>query len=135
MSNFARVIREERIIRKPFPLKDFRGLDIEFAEILARHGIRNTVQLLGAGATQKDRRILAEQIGVPEPVIKEFVKLSDVARKPGVKGARARLYYEAGIDSVEKIANLELEEFRNQVIAYVNKSGFDGISTLPAEAI
>jgi len=123
------------IIRKPFPLEDFRAVDIEFADILAKHGIRNTVQLLGAGATQEDRRILAEQIGVPEPIIKEFVKLSDLARIPGVKGTRARLYYEAGIDSVEKIANLELEEFRNQVVAYVIKSGFDGISTLPAEAI
>jgi hypothetical protein len=98
MSNFASVMREERNIRKPFPLKDFRGVEIEYVENLARHGIRNTVQMLGAGATREDRRILAEQTDVAEHKILEFVKLSDLARIPGVKGTWARLYYEAGID-------------------------------------
>ncbi len=63
------------------------------------------------------------------------MKLSDLARIPGVKGVRARLYYEAGIDSVEKIAALEPEEFLDQVVEYVNKSGFDGVPTLPSEAL
>lgn len=135
MSNIARTMREERIIRKPFPLKDFRGVDIEDLEILARQGISNTDQMLQAGATEKDRRLLAEQTGIPEPNIVELVKLSDLARIPGVKGTRARLYYEAGIDSVAKIANLEPEDFHNQVVDYVNKSGFEGVPTLPAEAV
>jgi hypothetical protein len=52
-----------------------------------------------------------------------------------VKGIRARLYYDAGIDTPEKIAALEPEELRTQVVEYVNKSGFDGVPTLPAEAI
>ena len=135
MSNIARTMREERIIRKPFPLKDFRGVDIEDLEILARQGISNTDQMLQAGATEKDRRLLAEQTGIPEPNIVELVKLSDLARIPGVKGTRARLYYEAGIDSVAKIANLEPEDFHSQVVDYVNKSGFEGVPTLPAEAV
>jgi hypothetical protein len=135
MCNVVGAMREERIIRKPFPLKDFRGVDIGDLEALAGQGITNTVQMLQAGATQKDRRLLAEQTGIPEPNIVEFVKLSDLARIPGVKGTRARLYYEAGIDSVAKIANLEPENFLNQVVDYVNKSGFDGVPTLPAEAV
>lgn len=52
-----------------------------------------------------------------------------------MKGTRARLYYEAGFDSVEKIANLEPEDLRDQVVEYVKESGFDGVPTLPAEAV
>lgn len=64
----------------------------------------------------------------------EFVKLSDLARNPGVKGVRARLYYDAGIDTVEKIAALEPEELRVIVMHYIAESGFEGVPTLPAEA-
>ena len=54
----------------------------------------------------------------------------DLARIPGVKGTRARLYFEAGIDSVEKIASLEPEEFREMVVDHVDQSGFEGVPTL-----
>jgi hypothetical protein len=60
--------------------------------------------------------------------------LSDLARIPGVKGIRARLYYDAGIDTVVTIAGLEPEELREIVVDYVARSGFDGLPTLPAEA-
>ncbi|MBK5106822.1 MAG: hypothetical protein JJE12_01765 [Anaerolineales bacterium] len=52
-----------------------------------------------------------------------------------MKGTRARLYYEAGIDSVEKIASLEPEEFRELVVDYVDQSGFEGVPTLAKEAV
>jgi hypothetical protein len=52
-----------------------------------------------------------------------------------VKGIRARLYYDAGIDTVEKIAAIEPENLRAQVVEYTRASGFDGVPTLPAEAI
>ena len=103
--------------------------------ILSENGIRNVDQLLAAGATNIDRVVLADHTGIPLPSIIEFVKLSDLARIPGVKGIRARLYYEAGIDTIEKMADLEPEELHAQVTAYVNSSNFNGIATLPAEAI
>ena len=77
MSNVAGAMREERIIRKPFPLKDFRGFDIEDLEALAGQGITNTVQMLQAGATQKDRRLLAEQTGIPES---EYCRVRETVR-------------------------------------------------------
>ena len=57
-----------------------------------------------------------------------------MARIPGVKGIRARLYYDAGIDTVEKIAAMEPEELHERVIIYVEESDFQGVPTLPAEA-
>lgn len=51
-----------------------------------------------------------------------------------MKGIRARLYYDAGIDTVEKIAAMEPEELHERVITYVEESDFEGVPTLPAEA-
>jgi len=135
MSKYAGLMREERLDRKPFPLREFRGVDREHVETLAAFGIRNTYQILQAGATGIDRKNLAEQTGIPGSIIEEFVKLADLARIPGVKGTRARLYFEAGIDSVEKIASLEPEELRELVVDYVDLSGFEGVLTLAKEAV
>jgi hypothetical protein len=50
-----------------------------------------------------------------------------------VKGIRARLYYDAGVDSVEKMAGWEPEPLRKMVTNYVEQTGFDGIPPLPKE--
>jgi predicted flap endonuclease-1-like 5' DNA nuclease len=128
------ILREERIKRKPYSLKDFIGVDPIYINKLSENGIRNIDQMLEAGATLNDRKGIAGSTNIPYPAILEFVKLSDLARIPGVKRIRARLYYDAGVDTVEKIAALEPEELRAKIVEYVAESGFDGIPTLPAEA-
>jgi hypothetical protein len=50
-----------------------------------------------------------------------------------VKGIRARLYYDAGIDSVEKMADWEPEALRIMVTKYVEQTGFNGMPPLPKE--
>ncbi len=60
--------------------------------------------MLLAGQTEEKRVALAKQLGIPAQDILELVKLSDLARLPRVKGIRARLYYDAGVDNVEKMA-------------------------------
>lgn len=135
MSELAGLLREERMERKPFAIKDFRGVDPDDLDKLENFGIRNINQLLKAGGNPGDRKKLSLQTGIPKPKIVEYVKLADLARIPGVKGIRARLYYDSGVDSVEKIANLEPEQLRKIVVAYVEKSGFDGIPTQSAEAV
>lgn len=134
MHILASRLREERIERKPFPLKNFRGVNAFYVNLLAEAGIKNVNQMLAAGGTKNEREALAKSMGIPLPSILEFVKLSDLARIPGVKGTRARLYYDAGIDTVESIAELEPEDLRAIVVDYVARTGFDGIPTLPAEA-
>jgi hypothetical protein len=134
MSELAGLLREERMERKPFVLKDFRAVDQDDMDKLEEIGIRNINQLLKAGGKTEDRKKLSQQTGIPEPKIVEYVKLADLARIPGVKGIRARLYYDSGIDSVKKIANLEPEQLRDIVVAYIDESDFDGIPTQFAEA-
>jgi predicted RecB family nuclease len=127
-------LRAQRIERSPFALKNFRGVNQDNVNDLAGIGIKNVNQMLKFAATNEERKRLSRQTGVPESAILELVKLSDLARIPGVKGIRARLYYDAGIDTVEKIAAMEPEELHERVIIYVEESDFEGVPTLPAEA-
>ena len=132
--DLAGILREERIKRKPFSLKDFRGVDPVYINTLAENGIMNIDQMLEAGASLNDRKRIAKSTNIPQSAILEFVKLSDLARIPGIKSVRARLYYDAGIDTVEKLAALEPQELCAIMVEYVAESGFEGIPTLPAEA-
>lgn len=127
-------LRAQRIERSPFALKNFRGVNQDNVNDLAGIGIKNVNQMLKFADTNEERKRLSRQTGVPESAILELVKLSDLARIPGVKGIRARLYYDAGIDTVEKIAAMEPEELHERVITYVEESDFEGVPTLPAEA-
>jgi len=135
MSNFAGVLRQQRIKRKPFTLKEFRGVTPEYVEKLAATGIKNVEHMLKAGRTPDDRQKLAAKTGVPLDAILELVKLSDLARIQGVKSIRARLYYDAGVDTVEKMAEWDPEELRAMLIKFMEQTGFDGVAPLPKEAI
>ena len=133
LARLAGLLRQERIERAPFPLREFRGVQPEHVEKLEAIGIRNVDQMLVAGRTQANREALARQAGIPEAAVLELVKLSDLARIPGVKGIRARLYYDIGVDSVEQMAGWEPEALRLRAADFVQRTGFEGIAPLPAE--
>jgi len=118
---------------KPFLLREFRGVNPEHIEKLRAAGMRTAEQMLAAGETAEKRATLAKEVGIPDEVVLELVKLSDLARLPGVKGIRARLYYDAGVDCVEKMAVWEPEALRLMVAGYIERTGFEGIAPLPAE--
>jgi hypothetical protein len=77
---------------------------------------------------------MVDATGIPLQTIVELVKLSDLARIPGIKGIRARLYHDAGVDTVEKMAGWEPEELRAMLLEFVERTGFEGIAPLSAEA-
>jgi hypothetical protein len=134
LCNLARMLRKQRITQAPFPLKDFRGINSVHIEKLASLRIRNVKDMIEAGRTRKAREELAIKTRIPIKIILELVKLSDLARIYGVKSVRARLYYDAGVDTVEKMAKWDPEKLRAMLIGFVEKTGFDGIAPLPKEA-
>ncbi|MCB0083547.1 MAG: DUF4332 domain-containing protein [Caldilineaceae bacterium] len=119
--------------RTPFKLREFRGVDPEVVAQFEAYGIKTAEQLLMDGATRPQRAALAAATDVPEAIILELVKLSDLARLPGVKGIRARLYYDAGVDSVAQMATWEPEALRQMLIVFVERTGFAGVPPLPKE--
>jgi hypothetical protein len=133
MRNLAGKLRRQNITEKPFLLKDFRGINPAHIKKLAKLGIRNVKEMLEAGQTRGARETLSQKTGIPSEAILELVKLSDLARLPGVKGIRARLYYDAGVDTAEKMAKWNPEKLRLMLIDFVKKTGFKGIAPLPKE--
>jgi predicted flap endonuclease-1-like 5' DNA nuclease len=135
LSALTSKLREQRMspARKPHALKDFRGVNQEYVSKLASSGIKNAEQILHAARTRDDRKRLSEKTRVPAEAIFEFVKLADLSRIEGVKGIRARLYYDAGVDTVEKMAKWNPERLRAYMEEFVRKSGFAGIAPLPKE--
>jgi hypothetical protein len=132
----ANQIRGSRIKtkRKSFKLKDFRGVKEEHTATLASIDIKDIEKMLEVGKTPKMRSELAEKTGLNIKVIEEFVKLSDLARIPGVKGIRARLYYDAGFDILEKLRSVTHDELLRITREFVEQTEFDGIAPLPKEA-
>ncbi len=127
--------QELRKKRKPFKLKNFRGILQEHSDSLASQGIVDVDKMLEVGKTPEMRKSLADKTGLDITVIEELVKLSDLARIPGLKAIRARLYYDAGFDILEKLRNVSQEELLRITREFVERTKFDGIAPLPKEAL
>jgi hypothetical protein len=132
LSDLAGEMRSERIKRKPFYLRKFRGVDPVYVTKLEAIYIENIDQMLDEGRTPELRQALSEKTGIPEEVILEFVKLSDLARLGAVRSVRARLYHDAGL-TPESIARWEPEALRAMLMDWVEQTDFDGIAPQPKE--
>lgn len=137
LAELASSLREARVAsgRKAILLRDFRGVNPADAERLSALGVRSTMDLLRLGSTPEDRQKLADQAGVAGEAILDLVKLSDLSRIEGVKGIRARLYVDAGVDTLDKLATWEPEALRQMLLAWVARTGFAGIAPLPRELV
>ena len=117
-----------------YRLKDFQGVSRKNIKNLEKNGVKTAKQILDIGYTKKGRDKLTKETDVPVESVLELVKLSDLARIPGVKKIRARLYYEAGLDTLQKIAACDSEELRKKSANCIKKTGFKGIPPTPKEA-
>lgn len=134
MRSLAARLRQQRIKQTPFPLKDFLKINPQHVEKLGNMGIRNANQMLEAGRTSEKRHDLSTRTSIPAEAILELVKLADLTRIFGVKSIRARLYHDAGIDTVEKMAKWNPDRLRTMLVDFVKRTGFNGIAPLPKEA-
>jgi hypothetical protein len=129
-------IREAGISRDRaiFKLKDFLWVNQAHVSRLKAIGITDIRQMVESGETPDARRKLTESTGIPAAGISELVKLSDLARLTGVKGVRARLYHDAGLDTWEKIASLDAHELIDVCTHFVKATSFPGIPLTAKEA-
>lgn len=135
LAKFAHGIREEQTAktRQVFKLRNFRGVDMEHISKLEALGIVTVEHMLEVGKTHGDRQKLAKQTGIPLACILELVKLSDLSRLGAIKSVRARLYYDAGLDTPDKFTQWDVDGLRKMLVEFVERTGFDGIAPLPKE--
>jgi Domain of unknown function (DUF4332) len=65
--------------------------------------IRTTEGLLEASKTFKERKILAEKLGVEEQTVLRWANLADRMRIKGVREPYAELLKDAGVDTVREL--------------------------------
>lgn len=120
--------------RKPFKLRNFQGANLDLIEKLADMGIHSVDDMLQQGKTRKQREDIASKTGVTQGEILELAKLADLTRLGAVKAVRARLYYDAGFDTIAKIAEVTADELIKVTSEFIERTGFKGIPPLPKEA-
>jgi hypothetical protein len=131
--NIANEMKEWVQLEK-YRLKDFEGVNKENIKILGSIGIRTALQMLEKGRTPIEREKLAKESGVPLNYILELIKLSNLARIGGLKKKRARLFYDAGFDTLDKIAAKDIDGLMNDIDNYIKKTGFSGRGVSISEA-
>jgi hypothetical protein len=109
-------------------LGEFPKVDQDSVKKLSAIGISTVNQLLRKGSTLEKRQALAKSSGAPLDSISELFKLSQLSRLPGSKKVRCRLFYEAGLDSLDSIAAMNGEEIRSQLQDYIDRTGFDAVA-------
>ena len=118
----------------PFKLSDLLDVDRALVAALESDGVRTNNQLLRVAATPKQREALADRLNLPVEVLEKVSRLADLTRMFGVRAIRAKLYYDMGIESIEQMAKWTPADLVRAAQDHVDRTGFDGIATLPKEA-
>ncbi len=92
-------------VRKPNKIKDFPETSEEIILRLEKKGIKNTRHLFEKIITRKNRAQLSKQTGISNKQILRLTKLTDLSRIRWVNHTFAYVLYEAGYDTLEKMAN------------------------------
>jgi len=86
-----------------YPISAIAGIGPAMTARLKALGIRTTEKLLEAAKTPKDRKILAERLGVDEQLVLRWANLTDRMRIKGVREPYAELLKDAGVDTVREL--------------------------------
>lgn len=100
---------------KPVNLKDLPDIEAEYIEQLASLDIKTTKHLFDRVKTRSQRDELSEKTNIPNEVILELTKLSDLVRIVGVGPVFARILYVAGIDNIEVFVSQPPQEILDKV--------------------
>ena len=97
------------------------GIGETYAGKLTAIGVSTTQALLDKGSTPKGRKEIAEQSGISEKLVLEWVNHVDLFRIKGVGEEYADLLEEAGVDTVPELAQRKPENL-HQKLAEVNQA-------------
>jgi hypothetical protein len=110
------LLRELKSIQsKPIKLGDFKWIPAATIKKLEYDGIKNTQQLYDKVLTRKNRKDLSNRIGVSEKEILKLTKLTDLSSIQWVNSTFARVLYETGYDTVEKVKKVNYETLYKKI--------------------
>jgi len=90
-------------------LSDIEGIGEAYSAKLEGAGITSLEKLLDAGGEKTGRRQIAEQSGISETLILNWVNRADLSRIKGISTQYADLLECAGVDTVPELAQRNAE--------------------------
>src|SRR5213595_1618143 len=103
LAPMLRASGERRRYGVSYPIRSVAGIGPAMAAKLRAQHIRTTEGLLEASKTAKDRKNLAEKLGVDEQMVLRWANLADRMRIKGVREPYAELLKDAGVDTVREL--------------------------------
>ncbi|RPH31809.1 MAG: DUF4332 domain-containing protein [Bacteroidales bacterium] len=101
---------------KPNKLKEFIGISNDTINKLEKEGIKDTLKLFDRVRTVESRKELANKLGINENEILELTKLSDLSRIKWVGATFARVLYDAGFETLEKVSKANYEDLHKSIV-------------------
>ena len=112
-------------------LEEIEGIGPVYAEKLRVAGLTTTDHLLGQAGAPSGRASLAEQSGISESLILEWVNHADLCRIDGVGSEYADLLEAAGVDSVLELAQRNAANLHTKLAAVNDKKSL--VRSVPSE--
>jgi hypothetical protein len=112
---------------KPNKIADFFWISKNTIEKLEKIGIKNTEILYDKVITKSNRQILAESVGIDYRDILELTKLTDLSRIKWVGVTYARILYDLGVDTAEKVSKSDAIDLHSRINQFIKeKNLFNG---------
>jgi hypothetical protein len=125
---YLKILRREIGGYLPSPRKfaEIPGVDKSTVGRLEKAGIRHTRDYFGRCQTPAQREALSRETGIPPEQVLELTKLTDLSRIWGVGPVFARIIYESGIDTLEKVAQQDAQAFFERLLAVNEAKQYTG---------
>jgi len=106
---------------KPNKLADFTGISKNAIDKLEKIGIKNTEKLYDKVIKKSDRQKLADSTGIDYQDMLELTKLSDLSRIKWVGATYARMLYDLGVDTVEKVSKSDPNDLHTRINQFIKE--------------
>ena len=90
-------------------VEEIEGIGAAQGQKLAKASIKTVEGLLKAGATRSGRKKIAEESGISEEKILDWVNMADLFRIKGVASQFAELLKVSGVDTIKELRNRNAE--------------------------
>jgi len=97
-------------------IDELSGISVASARSLRRSRVRTTEALLKRGRTRRGRRQLAEETGLTERQILQWVNRADLMRIRGIGGEYADLLEASGVDTVKELRRRNATSLTNKMM-------------------
>ena len=97
-------------------LGELKGINDTLTNLLKAQGLVDSDTLLEATRTPKERKALAETIGVDKSIILELANRADLARVKGIGRVYSDLMEEAGVDTVKELSKRVPENLHAKLV-------------------